>query len=91
MNSRIPAITSITAPMSVGKRATMPVCQKSTVTLPHSMMPMMPIMAPSPPKNGSADHAEDGAHHLDAVTHGVKFADGAFRAVTVLNRHLEQA
>ena len=38
-----------------------------------------------------ADHAEDGAHHLDAVTHGVKFADGAFRAVTVLNRHLEQA
>ncbi len=37
-----------------------------------------------------ADHAEDGAHHLDAVTHGVKFADGAFRAVTILNRHLEQ-
>lgn len=37
-----------------------------------------------------ANHAEDGAHHLDAVAHGVKLADGTFRTVAVLNRHLEQ-
>lgn len=37
-----------------------------------------------------ANHAEDGAHHLDAVTHSVKLADGTLRTVTVLNRHLEQ-
>lgn len=37
-----------------------------------------------------ADHAEDGAHHLDAVAHGVEFADGTLRTVAVLNRHLEQ-
>ena len=53
MNNSSPAMTSMTAPISVGNRATMPVCQKSTVTLPHSTMPMMPRMAPSPPKNGS--------------------------------------
>lgn len=35
-----------------------------------------------------ADHAEDGAHHFDAVANGIKFADGTFRAITVLNRHL---
>ena len=37
-----------------------------------------------------ANHAEDGAHHLDAVAHGVKLADGTFRTVAVLNWHLEQ-
>lgn len=35
-----------------------------------------------------ADHAEDGAHYLDAVSDGIKFADGTFRTVAVLNRHL---
>lgn len=38
-----------------------------------------------------ANHAEDGAHHLDAVTHGVKLTDRALWTVAVLNRHLEQA
>ena len=38
-----------------------------------------------------ADHAEDGAHHLDAVAYRVQLGYGTFRAVTVLNRHLEQA
>jgi len=37
-----------------------------------------------------ANHAEDGAHHLDAVAHGVKLADGSGRTVAVLNWHLEQ-
>ena len=37
-----------------------------------------------------ADHAENGAHHLDAVAHGVKLADGSGRTVAVLNWHLEQ-
>ena len=37
-----------------------------------------------------ANHAEDGAHHLDAVAHGVKLADGSGRTVVVLNWHLEQ-
>lgn len=88
-------MTSMTAPISVGNRATMPVCQKSTVTLPHSTMPMMPRMAPSPPKKRQrlvfANHAEDGAHHLDAVAHGVELADRTLGAVAVLNRHLKQA
>ena len=38
-----------------------------------------------------ANHAEDGAHHLDAVAHGVEFADGAFWAIAVLDRHLVEA
>ena len=38
-----------------------------------------------------ANHAEDGAHHLDAVAHGVELADGTLGAVAVLNRHLKQA
>lgn len=37
-----------------------------------------------------ADHTENGAHHLDAVAHGVKLADGSGRTVAVLNWHLEQ-
>lgn len=37
-----------------------------------------------------ANHAEDGAHHLDAVAYGVEFADGSGRTVAVLNWHLEQ-
>ena len=37
-----------------------------------------------------ADHTEDGAHHLDAVSYGVKLADGSGRTVAVLNWHLEQ-
>lgn len=52
-NNSIPAMTSMTAPMSVGKRATMPVCQKSMVTLVHNMMPITPRIVPKPPKNGS--------------------------------------
>ena len=35
-----------------------------------------------------ANHAEDGAHYLDAVAHGVKLADGSGRTVAVLNWHL---
>lgn len=35
-----------------------------------------------------ANHAEDGAHYLDAVSNGIKFADGTFRTVAVLNWHL---
>lgn len=38
-----------------------------------------------------ANHVEDGAHHLDAVAHGVELADGTLGAVAVLNRHLKQA
>lgn len=38
-----------------------------------------------------ANHAEDGAHHFDAVAHGVEFADGAFWAIAVLDRHLVEA
>lgn len=38
-----------------------------------------------------ANHAEDGAHHLDAVAHGVEFADGALWAIAVLDRHLVEA
>lgn len=36
------------------------------------------------------NHAEDGGHDLDAVSHGVELADGAFRAIAVLDRHLVQ-
>ena len=38
-----------------------------------------------------AYHAEDGAHHLDAVAYGVEFTDGAFWAIAVLDRHLIKA
>ena len=61
-------MTSITAPISVGKWVTTPVLANSKVTVPQSTMPTMPMIRPNPPKNGSglvfADHAEDGAHHL---------------------------
>lgn len=38
-----------------------------------------------------SNHAEDSRHHLDAVADGVKLADGAFRAIAILDRHLVQA
>ena len=38
-----------------------------------------------------ADHAENGAHHLDAVTHGVELADRTLGAVPILNWHLVEA
>ena len=52
-NNNSPAMTSMTAPMRVGNRATTPVFQKSTVTMPHSTMPMTPMTQPTPPKNGN--------------------------------------
>lgn len=36
------------------------------------------------------NHTEDGAHHLNAVADSVELADGPFRTVAVLDRHLEQ-
>ena len=36
------------------------------------------------------NHAEDGRHHLDAIADGVKLADGPFRTITILDRHLVQ-
>ena len=37
-----------------------------------------------------ADHAEDGAHHLDAVTYRVQLGYGTFWPVAVLDGHFEQ-
>lgn len=51
INSK-PAITSMTAPISVGKRNTTPVFIKSTVTVHHNINPTRPRMKPTPPKNG---------------------------------------
>lgn len=38
-----------------------------------------------------ADHAENGAHHLDTVAHSIELADRTFGAVPILNRHLIKA
>ena len=51
--SKRPAMMSMTAPMSVGNRATMPVCMKSMPTEMVRINPMMPRRSPNPPKNGS--------------------------------------
>ena len=51
--SNSPAMTSMTAPMSVGNRATRPVAQNSDATCPQRMIPTMPIIEPNPPKKGS--------------------------------------
>lgn len=45
INSK-PAITSMTAPISVGKRNTTPVFIKSTVTVQHNINPTRPRMKP---------------------------------------------
>ncbi len=38
-----------------------------------------------------ADHPENRRHDLYAIAHGVELADGACRAVTVLDGHLVEA
>lgn len=52
------------------------------------------MIRPNPPKKGEglvfANHAEDGAHHLDAVAYRVQLGYGTFRPVAVLDGHFEQ-
>lgn len=38
-----------------------------------------------------ADHAENGAHHLDTVAHSIELADRPLGAIPILNRHLIKA
>lgn len=91
INSK-PAITSMTAPISVGKRNTTPVFIKSTVTVQHNINPTRPRMKPTPPEKRQRlilpNHTKDSAQYLDAIAHSVKLAHRALWSIAVLNGHL---
>ena len=82
------------APISVGKWTTMPVPTNSAVTHPHNMMPMMPMIRPRVPKNGSGLYSRI-MRKMVLITlmpsPTVSSLDTAtFRPVAVLDGHFEQ-
>ncbi len=82
-------------PISVGNRATMPVFQKSTVTVPHSTTPMMPRTQPMPPKNGSGLYSRIMRKMvpitlIPSPTVSSLLTDPS-GAIPILNRHLVKA